>query len=72
MLQTIESEMHRIDQNLKNNQLEGLLEPQNLLRAAHKNLYDLTTITVNHSMAVAKDLEFQFETLFNAFVDEKK
>jgi hypothetical protein len=72
MLQTLESQMHRFDHNVKNNPLQGLLEPQNLSRAAQRDLYDLTTITVNHSMAVAEDLEFQFETLFNTLVYEKE
>ena len=58
MMKTLESQMHRFEQNLQANPLEKLLEAPNLSRTAQRDLADLTEITVNHNMAVCEDLEF--------------
>lgn len=71
MMQTLESQLHRFDENLKSNPLEKLLEPNNLSRTAQRDLADLTEITVDHNMGICEDLEFQFETLMNTLTYEK-
>ena len=71
MMQTLESQLHRFDENLGANPLEELLEPKNLSRTAQKDLADLTEITVNHNMGICEDLEFQFETLMNTLIYER-
>jgi hypothetical protein len=71
MMQTLESQLHRFDENLNANPLDQLLEPQNLSRTAQRDLGDLTEITVNHNVAICEDLEFQFETLVNTLIYER-
>jgi hypothetical protein len=71
MMQTLESQLHRFDENLKSNPLQDLLEPATLSRTAQRDLGDLTEITVNHNMAICEDLEFQYETLMNTLTYEK-
>jgi hypothetical protein len=71
MLQTLESQLHRFDENLTANPLNDLLSHTNLSRTAQRDLADLTEITVNHNMAICEDLEFQYETLMNTLIYER-
>lgn len=72
MIQTLESQIHRFDQKIKVNPLNGLLDVSNLSRTGQRDLHDLTDITVTHSMTVCEDLEFQFENLLNLLIYEKE
>ena len=58
MLQTLESQMLRFDQNLEANPLSGLLEVENLSRTGQRDLKDLTDISVTHNMSISEDIEF--------------
>lgn len=52
MLQTLESQIHRFDENLECNPLSNLLETSSLSRTGQRNLADLTDITVTNNLGI--------------------